>query len=159
MNERLFTFLNKDQGKEELMVNRKLSQTKSWSRSLSRSVRGERGGNAWAKRNEKPECLKQEEKKKGVRGKGKKVPRALLPCLLAHPQKRVVLKNGAQTLKASTRAERPRELRLLPVSPGIFVLPQISPIAAARVKQFLDKEVALRTKSEWPCRGDCQERL
>lgn len=77
MNERLFTFLNKDQGKEELMVNRKLSQTKSWSRSLSRGVRGERGGNARAKRNEKPECLKQEGKK------GKKVPRAT--CLAPSP--------------------------------------------------------------------------
>jgi len=46
-NEGLFTFFNKDQGKEELTVNRKLSQTKRWSSSLSRGVRGKKGG--WEK--------------------------------------------------------------------------------------------------------------
>ena len=67
----------------------------------------------------------------------------LAPSPASTPQKRVALKKGAWTLKAGTRAERPHELHLLPVSSGLFVLPQISPIAAAGVKQFPDKEIAL----------------
>lgn len=84
LNEGLLTFLNKDQGKEELMVNQKLSQKKSWSRNLSHGVRGERGGNAQARRNEKPECLKPQEERKIKKYSG--LP-ALLPRLLAHPKK------------------------------------------------------------------------
>lgn len=79
LNERLFTFLNKDQRKEELMVNRKLSQTKSFSHGVS----GERGGNAQARRNEKTECLKQQEERI-------KNPQGHLPCSLPcwHTQKK-----------------------------------------------------------------------
>lgn len=94
----------------------------------------ERRGDAQARWKKKPECLKQEEKK------GKKHPDHLPCCLPAGaPQKRVTSKNGARTLKGSSRAERPRDLHLLLG----FIWPQISPLAAASVKELPDKETPL----------------